>query len=353
MRCATLIVLTLALGAGSLRPAPLRGEGAIVVENGERGLWDGEPRKTFHLLENLVLGSEEGDDAFGQISGVVVDSRGRWAILDRGYVVVRLYDPESLEIASFGGKGEGPGEFNLPTALGIDAADRFYVASQNGRVAIFSPEGELVEEFRHRFPGGGLAWSVKVGAGGTYLAWLDPAGHKVVHRYDEGHAYLSSFSDSYAVVKPMDRMDEAAFCGGAIDLGVDGTVYFTQSTPYEIRTFTPGGRPRMTIHRENDFMQTPRVERNGDRVTYHAYAASVSVLALPDGRIMNVVMVPPEQDGAGAHTIVDLFGADGRLLKSRRLEGRISLRFLDRSHRLYAIEERDYPVVVRYELKLP
>lgn len=349
------ILLSTALAAGLVAPVPVPSHGADarVVENPDRGLWDDAPRAAFHLLENLVLGSEDGDDVFGQVAGVAVDSRGRWIILDRGYVVVRIYDPESLEMVSFGRKGEGPGEFNFPTALGIDAEDRVYVASQGGRVAIFSAQGELVDEFRHRFPGGGVAWSVKPGANGIYLAWLDPVAHKIVHRYDRRHEYLSSFSDSHAVVKAMDPMEEPVFCGGAIDLAADGTVYFTQSTPYEIRAFTPDGRLLLTIHRANDFMQPPRVERHGQGATFHAYPASVNILALPGGRIMNVVNIPPDDDDAPGHTILDLFEADGRLLKSRRFDRRLSVRCSDRDGRVYAVEERDYPVVVRYELKMP
>jgi hypothetical protein len=352
MRSASFILTGLLLVQGLVPAGGARAGDTVVVENPDRGLWDDTPGKTFHLLEELLLGSEDGDDAFGTIAGVVVDSRGRIIVLDRGYEVVKVYDPEAMTMESFGRKGEGPGEFNLPTAVGIDAEDRIYVSSR-ARVAVFSPSGELVGEFRHKFPGSAPAWSIRVGAGGVYVASLDPIDHKIVHRYSRAFEYLSSFSDSHAVVKPMDPSEEFAFCSGAIDLDAAGNVYFTQSTPYEIRKFSADGRLIMTIHRENGFMQPPRVERQGDRATFHSYAGSANIIVLPSGEIMNVVMTPPPKEDAPPATILDLFDGEGRLLKSRRLVGRISVRCVDRDHHLYAVEAREYPVVVRYELRMP
>jgi hypothetical protein len=347
------LILPLIAFAVILTPGPPRAGEAPVVENPGHGLWDDTAGKTFHLLENLVLGSEEGEDAFGRISGLVVDSRGRMIILDGGYELVLVYDPESMEMDSIGRKGEGPGEFNAPTAIGIDADDRVYVASRDGRVAIFSPDGGLLDEFRHKLPGGAPAWSLKAGAGGVYLASLDTVDHKIVHRYDAQHRYLGSFSDSWAIVKPMDTTEELATCGGTIDIGPDGTVYFAQFTPYEIRKFSADGRLLLTIHRESDFMLPPRIERTGDSFRIQSSAGSGGVLVLPDGKLMHLTMCFPDRDARHTRTIVDIFDTDGKLLKSRTLGGRVAVRFIDDKWRAYSIEERVYPLVVRYEIRLP
>jgi hypothetical protein len=185
-----------------------------------------------------------------------------------------------------------------------------------------------------------------------YIVSFDALDDNVVHRYADGHHYVSSFSDSWSAVKSMPP-DEERWCnGGAIDIGADGNIYYTQFTPYEIRKFTPTGELLMTIHRENDF-KPPRVERKGDSVSYHMYSGSFAIFVLPDGKIMNVANYVRGEDAVMSSTIVDLFDADGRFLKSRNLERRVSFRCRDKENFFYAFEEREVPLVVKYRLQLP
>jgi hypothetical protein len=260
-----------------------------------------------------------------------------------------VYDPKEMTMETLGRKGEGPGEFRQPTALGLDARDRVYVASMGGRVAVFDPDSGLAGEFQHSFPGS-LVTGIEITPRGVYIAAFDALTDKVVHRFDSGYGYLSSFSDSWSAVESMPPDVERSWNGGAIDVGPDGCVYYTQFTPYEIRKFSPEGALLLTIHRQNDF-KPPRVERVGDGMRFYSYSGSFRVLALSDGKILNVSnYVRSDTDAAATRTVVDLFDAEGRLLKSRQLSARVSIRCLDASGRLYAIEEREVPQVVRYRL---
>ncbi len=51
-------------------------------------------------------------------------------------------------VASFGRPGTGPGEFNRPEGLGVDAQDRVYVAdSCNHRIQVFSSDGKFLRTY--------------------------------------------------------------------------------------------------------------------------------------------------------------------------------------------------------------
>ncbi len=347
-------VLLGSVAFAALIPLPVRAGEPRVVENPDHGLWDETPNRTFHLLENLILGSLEGEDAFGRISGVVVDSKGRWIVLDGGFARVKVYDPAEATLESFGRQGEGPGELNSPSAIAIDGADRIYVASMGGRVAVFTPGGELLDDFRHMLAGSTPAYSLKAGPQGIYLASLDPVEHRVVHRYDTRHRYLTSFADSPGAKKPMEPSEEFATGGGLIDLDRDGAVYFTPFyAPYEIRKFTPDGELLLVIHRDNDFMLPPRIEHGKGTFSIRSRGGSMGLLVLPDGRLLHVALYIPDNDPQYTKTIIDLFDRDGHLLKSRMIEGSLSLQFVDDQWFAYSIEARDYPVLVRYEIRLP
>ncbi len=335
-------------GASAAVPAD-----APVVENTDHGLWDDAPRQNFQLLENLVLGSQDGDDAFGRIADIAVDSRGRWIILDAGFCRVQVYDPDAMTMTTVGRQGEGPGEFIAPFALAVDASDDIYVAGQGGHIVGFAPDGEPIGGFRHELQGGGIITRMRIVPAGFYLASFDPVTRTMVHRYDGKHDYVSSFSASWSVVKPMQPDEAFMACYGTIDVDAGGNVLYTQGVPYEVRKFSPDGKRLLTIHRQNDFMFPPAVERTKDGVSFRSFGGSAAVLALPGGRIMNVAVVVPRDNEARRVTYLDLFDADGRLLKTRRLEGAVNLQYRDAAGRLYGILTKDYPQMARYRLEMP
>ena len=67
-----------------------------------------------------------------------------------GYVNTRVvkFDPTGKFLKTWGGKGGGPGQFNLPHSIDIDRNRRLYVADrQNGRVQIFDEQGTFLDEW--------------------------------------------------------------------------------------------------------------------------------------------------------------------------------------------------------------
>ena len=81
---------------------------------------------------------------FGGTLPTGFDAAGNLHILDMGASQVVVIDSRGELVRTVGRKGEGPGEFNLPSQLGVWRDGRFVVADL-GHVAfqIFGPDGEL------------------------------------------------------------------------------------------------------------------------------------------------------------------------------------------------------------------
>lgn len=80
------------------------------------------------------LGSTDGDrwDTFGRVGGVGFDGDGNLYILDRVAVRIYVVGPQGRLVRQFIGEGEGPGEFEEPSALGFGVM-------ADGRVTVFDP----------------------------------------------------------------------------------------------------------------------------------------------------------------------------------------------------------------------
>jgi hypothetical protein len=86
------------------------------------------------FAEVYRLGSRMGDgwDAFGQVPDLGFDEAGNLYILDRGAVRIHVVDRQGNLVRQFIGEGEGPGEFEEPSALGFGVMT-------DGRVTVFDP----------------------------------------------------------------------------------------------------------------------------------------------------------------------------------------------------------------------
>ncbi len=94
------------------------------------------------------------DGLFRQPTDVAWDSQGNTYITD-GYINSRVakYDKNGDWVKSWGEKGTGPGQFNLPHAIAIDRNDNIYVGDRsNRRVQVFDTEGKFLRMFTIDIP---------------------------------------------------------------------------------------------------------------------------------------------------------------------------------------------------------
>src|SRR6266852_6190072 len=86
---------------------------------------------------------------FRQPTDVAWDSEGNIYITD-GYINSRVakYDKNGDWVKSWGSRGTGPGQFNLPHAIVIDRSNNIYVGDRtNRRVQVFDTDGKFLRMF--------------------------------------------------------------------------------------------------------------------------------------------------------------------------------------------------------------
>lgn len=120
----------------------------------------------------------------GRPASIAVDRlRGRLYVCDALQHVIHLYDLAGTRQGSFGRRGNGPGEFNFPSDLDLDADGNLYVLdAMNARVQILTAEGIFVRAFGERGSASG-SFSIPKGiavspAGLVYVT--DATSNKVV-----------------------------------------------------------------------------------------------------------------------------------------------------------------------------
>jgi len=94
----------------------------------------------------LLLGDDDQDPAglFVQISGIAVDSGGRFAVLDRSLRNVRLFSGDGELLERFGRTGQGPGEFRDPVGVAFGRDGTLSVLDPgNDRITVFGVDGAL------------------------------------------------------------------------------------------------------------------------------------------------------------------------------------------------------------------
>jgi LSD1 subclass zinc finger protein len=80
------------------------------------------------------------------VEKMAVDGQGNIYILGRNTDAVYKLSPGGDFVDRFGSRGDGPGQFRVPTDIAVDGQGRVYVADVSKGVVVFSPEGDFVAE---------------------------------------------------------------------------------------------------------------------------------------------------------------------------------------------------------------
>ena len=148
-QCIALTLLMAACGSAPDAPAVAMPKmdtigGVVVVRNGPAGFW--REREQWQVVEEFRVGSvwDSADEAVAapRNNSVTLGPNGQIFVLEYRATRVLVFSADGDFVRSFGGSGEGPGEFRGPHALAWDGADRLWVADGlNGRYHAFDSTG--------------------------------------------------------------------------------------------------------------------------------------------------------------------------------------------------------------------
>jgi len=108
-----------------------------------------------------VTGDNTSQDTFNGMADLAVAKSGDIFIADGEGPNTRVvrFSKDGKFIKWWGGKGTGPGQFNVPHSIAIDSKGRLYVADRsNNRIEIFDQEGKFLNQWTNF----GTPWGVFV-----------------------------------------------------------------------------------------------------------------------------------------------------------------------------------------------
>ena len=180
---------------------------AAEIKNGKVGSWKKNSRLSLEFVR--AIGETESDDEnllFYEPADIAFDQEGNIYVLDAGNHRVQKFSADGKFISSFGRKGQGPGEFQMPLSIDLDKNGRIYIPdAHNQRIGIFAPDGTLIESLNIHEQMAGPIRLLKdgfmlMGTGGIRSISLgDPKGSKELPKYikilDSSGTLQSSFGE--------------------------------------------------------------------------------------------------------------------------------------------------------------
>ncbi len=265
-RATTIAVVTLSIAVLAVLTGPLAAQNVIELPAEDRPL-DAD----FEVIYRV--GSLDGDgwDTFGSVSGVGFDGAGNLYILDTQAVRINVVDLQANLVRQFIGEGQGPGEFGGDTAGALKIAvmrdGRVFVYDAGRRgFAVFGADGEF--ERTVRFPGAQTNFAM-IGGIQTFpgvdrvLSTNEVSYLGTTQPGPDDEASQPSFRHvlSYDLSGDQVRIDSVAAGWGPsgdpegfrplLRAGVlpNGTVVYTDSSSYAIKSAGPDGRVTRVLTR--------------------------------------------------------------------------------------------------------
>ncbi len=274
------------------------------------------------------LEAEDKEQMFAFPIHAARDEAGNLYVLDSKDHGIKKFDQNGQFLLQFGRHGQGPGEFQLPMAVGIAGRDRLIVQGMDSSFQIFDFEGRFVDRFQMgRYEG---LFMKGMGSGRVVGYALNPRGenmpeNKILKVFDLRGQVLHHFGEPLLLARTMDSWN-----ANFLSLAVDGEdhIYAAFSFQNRIEKYSPDGKLVMTVDRTlpypvehktvKETMEVGGRAREIDRLKSTVVSLGVGV----DGRgriwVLTVSRQPPENFNRDdykpqEHTVFEVYDPAGVL----------------------------------------
>ncbi len=330
----------------------------------------GIPTKLVFDLEAVIGESDDPDEAFSQLSSFVVDDDGTVYALDFKEQKIKVFDDSGKFIRSFGEKGQGPGELQMPSGIYLGPENRLAVDDALGKKMVyFTKQGKYIEH---------VSYATRLQ---LVSLLMDSQGNFIGREMKlEGQEMFFEITKLDPRLNTLFSLDKIGFpipipgSGNKINLmdaiaiyqfDRDGNIYYGRNREYEINIYTPEGKHVKSIRK--DFQPQEITEEDKEKIMSRMDSfAGMSPVNLRElfefpkmfppfqfftldenGRIIVRTWEKGEETDTFVH---DIFDPEGRYIA--QFVSRINIS-LWKNTKAYAIDEDDegFQVIKRYTVR--
>lgn len=322
------IVLILSFGtAVDVLIAQPQWKGTITKEGGVTVVKN--PKESIHansilvLKEDFALGglNATGDYAFSSLRAAAIGDDGTIFVMDDKDSHVKMFDRAGKYVKTFGRKGQGPGELNLPNSISINRGKgEIMIQEVSRRLSYFGLDGSFLRNQSMK-----EVWGLRgrVDSKGNIVlqeAIMDPKDPRyVTKKFDPDLKLLAELAKSPA---PTPTVFNPLMAVSYWTIDKDDNVVYGYPKTYEIDIFGPSHSIVKKILKDYDPVEITEAEKEAERKDIASAGVSMKLefdkfhpafkrFFLSDKGHIFVETWETAKDGK---TIHDIFDAEGRFL---------------------------------------
>ena len=326
-------------------------DGVIIVKNPKEPIYR---ENVLELQEDLSIGDAEGreDYMFSEIVSVAVDEEERIYVLDSKEVHIKVFDKNGIYLKTIGQRGQGPGEFGIPTSIQI-SQDGNIIVHDMWSIVYLTSDGIFLKKI-HLTKTATPQW-FQIDSDGNIIGNFTIMRELALMKYDSDQ----KLQFSLARVNPFGINREHSFSLVWIHFLVtkDNHIIWLFSNKYELNFVTPAGKLIRKII--TDYSPIPLTEE--DKKIKISKILTNRKIELPkffqplektdlfmddDGRLFI-----KRRQGADSY-FFDVYDSEGRYLTNLHLKIVSGTSLIWKENKLYTVEEDEdgYQYVKRYKV---